>query len=96
MARYPLEDHDVDLTGKRVVIVGSAASAVQIVPELARIAGHLTVLQTLGQLDYAPGKEVLLTEAAAAGRCFPFLITLTQKWQAIADGSGGVRGHDRP
>jgi len=38
-------NHDVDLTGKRVAVVGSAASAVQIVPEVAKVAEHLTVLQ---------------------------------------------------
>ncbi len=38
-------NHAVDLSGKRVAIVGSAAAAVQIVPEVAAIAGHLTVLQ---------------------------------------------------
>ncbi|MGI9161615.1 MAG: flavin-containing monooxygenase [Mycobacterium sp.] len=38
-------DHGVELTGKRVVVVGSAASAVQIVPEVAKVAGTLTVLQ---------------------------------------------------
>jgi len=38
-------DHSVELTGKRVVVVGSAASAVQIVPEVAKVAGELTVLQ---------------------------------------------------
>jgi cation diffusion facilitator CzcD-associated flavoprotein CzcO len=35
----------VDLTGKRVVSVGNAASAVQYVPEIARVAKYLTVLQ---------------------------------------------------
>ena len=35
-------NHDVDLKGKRVVVVGSAASAVQIVPEIAEDTGHLT------------------------------------------------------
>ena len=38
-------NHEVDLSGSRVVIVGSAAAAVQIVPEVAKKAGHLTVLQ---------------------------------------------------
>lgn len=38
-------DHNVQLAGKRVAIIGSAASAVQIVPEVAKLAGHLTVLQ---------------------------------------------------
>ena len=38
-------NHEVDLQDKRVAIVGSAASAIQIVPELAKQAAHLTVLQ---------------------------------------------------
>ena len=38
-------NHDVDLSGKNVVVVGSAAAAVQIVPELAKKAAQLTVLQ---------------------------------------------------
>ncbi len=38
-------DHRVELKGRRVAVVGSAASAVQIVPEVAKIAGTLTVLQ---------------------------------------------------
>jgi len=38
-------NHEVPLEGKRVVLIGSAAAAVQIVPEIARVAGHLTVLQ---------------------------------------------------
>ncbi|MEO0785489.1 MAG: NAD(P)/FAD-dependent oxidoreductase [Pseudomonadota bacterium] len=38
-------DHSVDLKGKRICIVGSAASAVQIIPELQKTADHLTVFQ---------------------------------------------------
>ena len=38
-------DHDVDLSGKRVAIVGSGASSIQIVPEVARIASRVSVLQ---------------------------------------------------
>jgi cation diffusion facilitator CzcD-associated flavoprotein CzcO len=36
---------EVDLKGKRVVVVGSAASAVQLTPLVAEQAAHLTVLQ---------------------------------------------------
>lgn len=35
--------HDVDLTAKRVAVVGSAASAVQVVPEVARVAAEVFV-----------------------------------------------------
>ncbi|WP_295830795.1 NAD(P)/FAD-dependent oxidoreductase [uncultured Microbacterium sp.] len=38
-------DHDIDLTGRRVAVVGTGASAVQLVPELARLAAHVTLFQ---------------------------------------------------
>jgi cyclohexanone monooxygenase len=38
-------DHTVDLAGKRVAVIGTGASAIQIVPELAKEAGHLDVYQ---------------------------------------------------
>lgn len=38
-------DQSVDLAGARVAVVGTGASAVQLVPELARIAGHVTLFQ---------------------------------------------------
>lgn len=37
--------HEVDLTGKKVVVVGSGASAIQIVPSIADITSDLTVVQ---------------------------------------------------
>ena len=40
-----LWNHDVDLAGKRVAVIGSAASAVQIVPEIARTAQQVDVFQ---------------------------------------------------
>ncbi|MCZ4296817.1 flavin-containing monooxygenase [Henriciella marina] len=38
-------DHSVSWEGKRVAVIGSAASAVQIIPEIAKTASHLTVYQ---------------------------------------------------
>jgi cation diffusion facilitator CzcD-associated flavoprotein CzcO len=38
-------DHSVDLTGKRVAVIGTGASAIQIVPEVQRVAAHLDVYQ---------------------------------------------------
>ncbi len=38
-------DHSVDLTGRRIAIIGTGASAVQAIPHLARSAAHLTVFQ---------------------------------------------------
>jgi 4-hydroxyacetophenone monooxygenase len=41
-ARWPA---DLDVTGKRVAVVGTGASAMQIVPAIAERAGHVTVFQ---------------------------------------------------
>jgi len=41
-------DHDYALAGKRVAIVGTGASAVQFVPEIAEQAGQLTIFQRSG------------------------------------------------
>jgi cation diffusion facilitator CzcD-associated flavoprotein CzcO len=38
-------DHSVDLKGRRVGVIGTGASAIQVVPELAEIAGQLTLFQ---------------------------------------------------
>jgi cation diffusion facilitator CzcD-associated flavoprotein CzcO len=41
-ARWP---DSIDLTGQRVAVVGSAASSVQLVPEVAKVANRLVVFQ---------------------------------------------------
>jgi len=51
-------DHDYDFAGKRVAVIGTGASAVQIIPELTRRAAQLKVFQrtpawVLPRLDYA-------------------------------------------
>ncbi|AXX31062.1 NAD(P)/FAD-dependent oxidoreductase [Actinosynnema pretiosum subsp. pretiosum] len=38
-------DHDLDLTGLRVAVVGAGASAIQFVPEIRRVAARVTVFQ---------------------------------------------------
>jgi cation diffusion facilitator CzcD-associated flavoprotein CzcO len=38
-------DHGIDLAGKNVAVIGTGASGVQVVPELAKIAANLTVFQ---------------------------------------------------
>jgi cation diffusion facilitator CzcD-associated flavoprotein CzcO len=37
--------HDVDLTGKRVAVIGTGASAVQVIPAIVGEVGHLAVFQ---------------------------------------------------
>ncbi|GAB3856132.1 NAD(P)/FAD-dependent oxidoreductase [Nocardioides maradonensis] len=38
-------NHDVDLAGKRVAVIGTGASAIQLVPELQKVVGHMDVYQ---------------------------------------------------
>lgn len=38
-------DHEVDLTGKRVAVVGTGASAIQLIPKIAPTVEHLDVYQ---------------------------------------------------
>lgn len=50
-------DHDYDFTGKRVAVIGTGASAVQIIPELVKQVGLLKVFQrtpawVLPRMDY--------------------------------------------
>ncbi|UXA09988.1 NAD(P)/FAD-dependent oxidoreductase [Mycobacterium sp. SMC-8] len=38
-------DHDVDITGKKVAVIGTGASAIQIVPEIVKDVGELQLYQ---------------------------------------------------
>jgi 4-hydroxyacetophenone monooxygenase len=38
-------DHDVDLAGRRVAVIGTGASAAQLIPHVAEAAAHLTIFQ---------------------------------------------------
>ena len=51
-------DHSVDLTGKKIAVIGTGASAVQFVPEIAKRAGTLYLYQRtpawiIPRMDYA-------------------------------------------
>lgn len=62
-------DHDTDLTGLRVAVVGTGASAIQLVPELTDIAAHVTLFQRTpawivprGGADYSPAERLRFAE----------------------------------
>lgn len=79
-------NHDVDLNGKRVLIVGSAASAVQVVPEVAKIAGHLTVLQRTANWIMPRNWKQYTDRQRSRWHRFPFLISLIRKGQSALMG----------
>ncbi|SHV38079.1 monooxygenase [Mycobacteroides abscessus subsp. abscessus] len=40
-----LGHHDYDLSGKRIAVIGTGATSVQLIPQMARVASHLDVYQ---------------------------------------------------
>lgn len=63
-------DHGQDLAGKRVAIVGTGASAVQVIPEVAPIVDHLTVFQRTPIWCF-PKADVPLSPIARRAMRFP-------------------------
>ena len=56
---------DVDLSGKRVAVIGTGATAVQVVPEIARDTSHVWVFQRTPNYDIAGRNGPLSPEYAA-------------------------------
>ncbi len=91
-------NHEVDLAGKRVVVVGSAASAVQIVPEVAKIAEHLTVLQRSPNWIMPRNRRFYTDLEKSQMRRFPSLIRLMRRVQGFLMGQvvhAATLGHPR-
>ncbi len=90
--------HDVDLEGKHIAIVGSAAAAVQVVPEVAKKAARVTVLQRTpnwimprGRVPYSPARRRWFKR-------IPLLMRLTQRIQRFLMGmihDASTLGHKR-
>lgn len=75
-------DHDVDLAGKRVAIIGTGASAVQVIPEIAPIVKTLTVFQRTPIWCF-PKFDVPLPKAARLAMRLPGGKSL-QRWLSQA------------
>ena len=76
-------DHDVDLEGKRVVMIGAGATGFQVAPAIADEVGHLTILQRSAQWMFpnpnyhervGDGVRWALRHLPFYGRWFRFLI----------------------
>jgi len=52
----------VDFTGKRVAVIGTGATAVQAIPEIAEQAGHVYVFQRTANYDIAGGNRPMDAE----------------------------------
>jgi monooxygenase len=57
---------DLDYTGKQVLVIGSGSTAITLVPAMARLAGHVTMLQrTPSYILPAPSKDLLANRLRA-------------------------------
>ncbi len=91
-------NHQVDLTGKRVAVVGSAACAIQIVPEVAKKASHLTILQRSANWIMPRNRKAYSERQRRRFRRFPLLIALTRWVQRLMMGQvlpAVTHGHAR-
>ena len=64
--RWPHEP--VSFEGKRVAVIGTGSSGIQAIPEIAREAAHLTVLQRTAQFAFPAGNRPLSAEDMAEAR----------------------------
>lgn len=90
--------HDIDMHDKRVAIIGSAASAIQITPELANVVKHLTVLQRTPNWIMSRGRKLYSNRTKSLFNRFPSLLGLYRKMQDFMMGmvlDGVTIGHKR-
>jgi cation diffusion facilitator CzcD-associated flavoprotein CzcO len=66
-------DHEVDLTGKRVAVMGTGASAIQFIPQIQPVAGRLTVFQRTPPWVVPGGDRPTSARRRAMLRRFPVL-----------------------
>ena len=58
----------VSFEGKRVAVIGTGSSGIQAIPEIAKEASHVTVLQRTPQFAFPAGNRPLTPEDMAAAR----------------------------
>jgi len=65
-SRWPHEP--VALEGKRVAVIGTGSSGIQSIPEIAKQAAHVTVLQRTAQYSFPAGNRPITPEEMADAR----------------------------
>jgi cation diffusion facilitator CzcD-associated flavoprotein CzcO len=72
-------DHSADLAGKRVAVVGTGASAIQVVPELVKVAGEVQLYQ---RTPAWIKPRINFEFPAAMRRAFEFVPGVRAAWRA--------------
>ena len=73
-------NHDVDLAGKNVAVIGNAASAIQFVPEIAPRVRRLTIFQRSANWMIAKNDRVYSDREKHLFARFPLLARLYRWW----------------
>ena len=73
---------DLDYAGKRVVVIGSGATAITLVPAMAPTAGHVTMVQrSPSYVLTLPGKDVIAEKLI--GKIPPKLLYPALRWKNV-------------
>lgn len=76
--------HDIDLTGKRIAVIGTGASAIQFIPQIQPLAKHVVVFQRTAPWVLPKPDMQLGTRAKKLLTRYP---EVQQKWRAAVSGS---------
>jgi cyclohexanone monooxygenase len=88
-------DYNVDLAGKRVGIIGSGATAVQVVPEIAKIVKELYVFQrTPSSIDVRDQRETTQEEIATWSKEPGWARARRERLAKISSGRTALKGND--
>jgi cation diffusion facilitator CzcD-associated flavoprotein CzcO len=74
-------DHSVELAGKRIAVIGNAASAVQFVPQIAPLASQLTIFQRSANWLLPRSDKLYAPWLHRAMKRWPWLAKLRHDWQ---------------
>jgi cation diffusion facilitator CzcD-associated flavoprotein CzcO len=88
-------DYAVDLAGKRVGIIGTGATAVQVIPELAKVVGELVVFQrTPSTIDVRDQRATTAEEIAAWSQEPGWARARRSRLMQITSGRAALQGND--
>lgn len=88
-------DYNVDLEGKRVGIIGTGATAVQVIPEIAKVVGELYVFQrTPSSIDVRDQRETRPEEIAQWKKEPNWALNRRNRLKEITSGRAALLGDD--
>ena len=88
-------DYNIDLAGKRVGIIGTGATAVQVVPEIAKVVKELFVFQrTPSTIDVRDQRATTSEEIAAWSKEPGWALARRERLAKISSGRTALQGND--